>query len=184
MAKTPTDQFDDLPADLARVGAHRAPPRAGRGWITFAWAALFTGLLVVAGSLGLNALRGLSFLGEPPVNSATPSVEVTADPVLDPTTIDPARAISITVLNGTTTVDLEKTAGEALRAKGWPVGATLVATNRTEPVTYVYYGDPANEDIARGLVLALGAGEIRESSAYSAPITIVLGSDYTGTPAT
>src|SRR6187549_2296284 len=87
MAKFPSDQFDDLPADLARVGAHRAPPRAGRGWITFAWAALFTGIFVLAGLLGLNALRGLSFLGEPPVNSATPSVEVTADPVLDPTTI-------------------------------------------------------------------------------------------------
>jgi hypothetical protein len=184
MAKIPTDQFDDLPADLARVGAHRAPPRAGRGWITFAWAALFTGLFVVAGTLGLNALRGLSFLGEPPTSSATPSAEITADPVLDPTTIDPARAISITVLNGTTTVDLEKTAGAALLGTGWPVGATLVATNRTEPTTIVYYGDPANEDIARGLVLALGTGEIRESTAYSAPITIVLGSDYTGTPAT
>ncbi len=184
MAKSPRDQFDDLPADLARVGAHRAPPRPGRGWITFAWAALFTGLFVVAGSLGLNALRGLSFLGEPPANSATPSVVVTADPVLDPTTIDPARAISITVLNGTTTVDLEKIAGETLRTKGWPVGATLIATNRTEPKTVVYYGDPANEDVARGLVIALGVGEIRESTNYSAPITIVLGADYTGTPTT
>ena len=181
MAKFPSDQFDDLPADLARVGAHRAPPRSGRGWITFAWAALFTGLLVVAGSLGLNALRGLSFLGEPPVNSATPSVEVTADPVLDPTTIDPARGISITVLNGTTTVDLEKTAAGALA--GWPIGATLVASNRTEPTTVVYYGDPANEDVARGLVLALGVGEVRESTAYNAPITIVVGADYLEAPA-
>jgi hypothetical protein len=184
MAKFSRDQFDDLPADLARVGAHRAPPRAGQGWITFAWAALFTGLFVVAGTLGLNALRGLSFLGEPPVSSATPSAEVTADPVLDPTTIDPARAISITVLNGTTTVDIEKTAGEALRAKGWPVGATLTATNRDEPTTVIYYGNPANEDVARGLVLALGVGEIRESTAFAAPITIVIGADYTGTPAT
>ena len=182
MAKSPRDQFDDLPADLARVGAHRAPPRPGRGWITFAWAALFTGLFVVAGSLGLNALRGLSFLGEEPTSNATPSAEITADPVLDPTTIDPARAISITVLNGTTTVDLEKTAGAALA--GWPVGATLVATNREEPTTVVYYGDPANEDVARGLVIALGVGEIRESTAYSAPITIVVGADYLGTPAT
>lgn len=181
MAKAPTDLFDDLPSDLSRVGAHRAPPRAGRGWITFAWAALFTGLFVVAGSLGLNALRGLSFLGEAPETNVTPSAEVTADPVLDPTTIDPARAISITILNGTTTVDLENTAGTALA--GWPVGAQLVASNREEPTTIVYYGDPANEDIARGLVIALGVGEIRESTAYAAPLTIVLGADYVGTPA-
>lgn len=181
MAKTPTDQFDDLPKDLARIGAHRAPPRAGRGWITFAWAALFTGIFVLAGLLGLNALRGLSFLGEAPTNSATPSAEITADPVLDPATIDPARGISITVLNGTTTVDLEKTAAAAL--EGWPVGATLVASDRTEPTTIVYYGDPANEDVARGIVLKLGVGEIRESTAYNAPITIVVGADYLGTPA-
>ena len=181
MAKAPTDQFDDLPTDLKRVGAHRAPPRAGRGWVTFAWAALVTGLLVVAGSFGLNVLRGLSFLGEAPTSSATPSAEITADPVLDPTTIDPARAISITILNGTTTIDLENAAATALT--GWPVGAQLVATNRDEPTTIVYYGDPANEDVARGLVIALGVGEIRESTAYAAPITIVLGADYVGTPA-
>ena len=181
MAKYPTDKFDDLPADLARVGAHRTPPRSGRGLITFAWAALATGVFVLAGLLGLNALRGLSFLGEEPASSATPSAEVTADPVLDPTTIDPARGISITILNGTTTVDLEKTAAAALT--GWPVGATLVASNRTEPTTVVYYGDPANEDVARGLVLALGVGEIRESTAYNAPITVVVGADYLGTPA-
>jgi hypothetical protein len=181
MAKAPRDQFDDMPADLARIGAHRAPPRAGRGWITFAWAALFTGLFIVAGSLGLNALRGLSFLGEEPTQSNAPSAEVTADPVLDPATIDPARAISITILNGTTTVDLEDAASAALA--GWPVGSALVASERDKPTTIIYYGDPANEDVARGLVLALGVGEVRESTAYAAPVTIVLGADYLGTPA-
>ena len=183
MPKYPKDQFDDIPADLARVGAHRAPPKAGRGWITLAWAALFTGLFVLAGVLGLNLLNGQGFLGggSEETGSPTSSPSMTAEPVLDPTTIDPARAISITVLNGTTTVDLEKTAAAALT--GWPVGATLVASNRTEPTTIVYYGDPANEDVARGLVLALGVGEIRESTAYNAPITIVVGADYLGTPA-
>lgn len=181
MAKYPTDQFDQIPADLARVGAHRAPPRAGAGWITFAWAALFAGLFVLIGLFGLNGLRGLSFLGEQPVASGTPSVEVTADPVLDPSTIDPERGITITILNGTTTVALEKTAGTALA--GWPVGATLTATNRDEEKTVIYYSNPANEDVARGLAIALGVGEIRESNAYAAPVTIVLGADYQGTPA-
>jgi hypothetical protein len=181
MARAPKDRFDDLPADLARVGAHRAPPRAGRGWVTLAWAALFTGLFVLAGSFGLNALRGLSFLGETPTTSMTPSAIPTADPVLDPTTIAPERAISITILNGTTTVDLEDAAVAALA--GWPVGAALVASDSTEEKTIIYYRDPANEDVARGVALALGVGEVRESLALSAPITVVLGADYTGTPA-
>jgi hypothetical protein len=46
-------------------------------------------------------------------------------------------------------------------------------------LTIVYYSNPADEDIARGLVLALGIGEIRESTAFfGAPVTIVLGTDY------
>ena len=176
MAKYPADQFDEIPTDVARAGAHRAPARSGRGWIAFAWAALATGVLVVGGLFGLNALRGLSFLGEAPTSNATQSAVIEAEPVTDPSTIDPARGISITILNGTPTVGLETMAGDAL--VGWPVGAKLNATNRAEETTVVYYGDPANEDIARGLVLALGVGEIRESTAYNAPLTIVLGADY------
>jgi len=178
MAKYPKDQFDDIPSDLARVGVHRAPPKSGRGWVTFAWAALFTGILVAGGYFGLSAFRGLSF-SNGPTAVATPSVEVTAEPVLDPALIDPARAITITVLNGTTTVSLENIAGDAL--VGWPVGARLTATNRTEETTVIYYSNPADEDVARGLVLALGVGEIRESTAYpGASVTVVLGADYTG----
>lgn len=177
MAKYPSDQFDDIPADLARVGAHRAPPKSGRGWITFAWAALATGVLVVAGTFGLNILRGLSFLGDEPTASATPSAEVTMDPVLDPKTIDKARKITITLLNGTTTTGLQTTAAKAL--VGWPIGARLVATERDEETTIAYYSDPANEDVARGIILALGTGEVRESTAYAgASVTVVLGADY------
>jgi hypothetical protein len=120
-------------------------------------------------------------LGEAPTVSATPTAIKTADPVLDPTTIAPERAISITILNGTPTVDLEDSAAAALA--GWPVGAALLASNQTEPTTIVYYRDPANEDVARGVVLALGVGEVRESTALAAPITVVLGADYVGTPA-
>lgn len=180
MPKYPKDQFDDIPADLARVGAHRAPAKSGRGWITFAWAALFTGIFVLAGVFGLNFLNGQGFFdngGSTALPSASPSQ--TVEPVIDPTTIDPARAITITVLNGTPTVDLETTAGTALRTAGWPVGAFALASQRDIETTVIYYSNPADEDIARGLVLALGAGEVLESTAFlGAPVTIVLGSDY------
>lgn len=180
MPKYPKDQFDDIPADLARVGAHRAPAKSGRGWITFAWAALFTGIFVAAGVFGLSLLNGQGFLSEGE-NTALPSASPsqTADPVLDPTTIDPARAITITVLNGTPTVDLETAAGTALRTAGWPVGTFALASDREIKTTTVYYSNPADEDIARGLVLALGTGDVLESTAFlGAPVTIVLGADY------
>jgi len=180
MAKYPTDQFDDIPADLARVGAHRAPAKGGRGWITFAWAALFTGIFVLAGIFGLSWLNGQSFFDDGggtalPSSTATPE----ADPVLDPTTIDPARAITITILNGSPTVDSESVASSQLTALGWPIGAVALASQRDIDTTVVYYSNPADEDVARGLVVALGIGEVRESTAFlGAPVTIVLGSDY------
>ena len=182
MAKYPTDQFDDIPADLARVGAHRAPAKGGRGWITFAWAALFTGIFIAAGVFGLSWLNGQSFFddgggdtGALPSSSATPE----AAPLLDPATIDPARAITITVLNATPTADLETTAGSALTAAGWPVGALALASDRDIEKTTIYYSNPADEDIARGLVVALGVGDVVESTAFlGAPVTIVLGTDY------
>lgn len=179
MAKYQRDQFDDLPADLARVGAHRAPAKSGRGWITFAWAALFTGIFVAIGVLGLNLLNGSGFLGGEPTAAPSVSASPTVEPLTDPATIDPARAISITVLNATPTVDLETAAGTALRTAGWPVGAFALASERDIEKTVVYYSNPADEDIARGLVEALGTGEVLESTAFlGAPITIVLGMDY------
>src|ERR1019366_5658749 len=49
MANFRTDQFDNLPENVDRVGAHRGPKVKGRGWIAFAWAVLATAVLVVGG---------------------------------------------------------------------------------------------------------------------------------------
>ena len=57
MASFPPDQFDEIPTDLARVGAHRAPPKRGLGWARFGWAALATAVLVIAGLFGLSLLN-------------------------------------------------------------------------------------------------------------------------------
>lgn len=185
MAKYPRDQFDDVTTESGRVGAHRAPALPGRAWITVAWAALVTGVLVVAGGFGLGLLRDTSFLGGDD-SASTPAPIVTAEPLTDPTALDPARNITITVLNGTPTVDLEVAAGDQLTAAGWPVGTTGDASETTVTTTTVYYSNPADEDVARGILLALGAGDVVESNAFlGAPITVVLGADYTpaATPA-
>jgi hypothetical protein len=189
MASYPKDIFDDLPEDLVRVGAHRAPKKRGGGWIGLAWAALATGVLVVGGLYGLSLINpDVSFdipgvAVDEPEETPTPTATPTAEPITDPTLIDPARGISITVLNGTATPGLQNTAGDSLAALAWPVGSRAPATASDIETTYIYYSDPLNEDVARGVALALGIGEVRESTAFlGAPITVVLGADYVPTP--
>ena len=186
MAKFPEDPFDDFPEDLARVGAHRAPKKR-RGWVGFAWAALATGVLVIGGLYGVSLINDeVSFdipgLTEDPVEAIatpTPTSTPTAQPITDPTLIDSARNISITVLNGTPLVGLQTSVMSALTSAGWPVVSAAKASTTDIEETLVYYSNPADEDVARGLVLALGIGDVRESTAFlGAPVTIVLGADY------
>ena len=194
MPTYPADRFDELPEDLKRVGAHRGPRSRGRGWIGFAWAALATGVLVFAGLWGLSKFVGVD-VGLPifqasstPAASSTPTPTQTAEPLTDPLTIDPARGkIRVAVLNGTPVGGLQTTVGDALKALNWTIDSTANSSDREVEKTTVYYSDSANEDVARGLVVALGVGQIRLVSADAfpgTPVTIVIGADYPGaTPA-
>ena len=186
MAKYPKDRFDQLPHDLVRVGAHRGPKPKGRGWIGFAWALLAIGALIFGGLFTAGKVLGID-LGIPifapePTPTPTPTPIKTADPVLDPTTIDQvAREIKIDVLNGSPVVGLEDTVGAQLKALGWRMGTFTAASTRDVETTFVYYSDPANEDVARGLVLAIGTGDIRFVPADTFPgatLTVVLGADF------
>ena len=190
MASYPKDRFDDLPPDLNRVGAHRAVPKGGRGWIAFAWAALASGVLVLAGLLGIAYLGNID-LGLFPISSTptpTPTPTPTAEPLTDPAliaTLGADRAISITVLNGSG--DAAKEADAVAKLAGWPIGTVTQAATSDIEKTTVYYSDPLNEDIARGIVVALGSGEIRlvpiELMPSAAPIVLVIGLDYGTLPA-
>jgi hypothetical protein len=183
MARFPTDQFDELPDDLYRVGAHRAAPRKGRGWIVVAWAALACVVLTAAGLFGLSQLGGsVSLPGlsaqQAPTEAPAPETAPTAEPVTDPSTID--SAISITVLNGTGTSGLANDVGDRLQEAGWPIGSRTNTAQSDVETTTVYYSAAENEGIARGLAQALGTSAVSLSDAFpGAPITIVLGSDYT-----
>ena len=179
MANFPKDRFDTLPDDLTRVGAHRGPKRKGAGWIAFAWAALATGVLVAGGLIGVRILDA-SIAGTDPTSSAQPDASTvpTAEPVTDPSSIAD-REITITVLNGTATSGLQNDAATVIADRGWTIGsqASSTATDITE--TIVYYSDAANEDVARGVLLAIGVGDVRLSDAFlGAPITVVVGSDF------
>ena len=184
MATFQKDRFDSVPDDLLRTGAHRGPAGKGRGWIGFAWAALATGVLVLAGLFGLSVITGkiaidLPFI--PATASATPTPSPTGTPTAA-AKIDPA--VPITILNGTTTAGLANLVGDNLVKEGWNgasanVGSRANAATRDIAKTIVYYSDPTNEGAARALVLSLKVGEISLSKVYTeSPITIVLGSDY------
>ncbi|MGB3911614.1 MAG: LytR C-terminal domain-containing protein [Pseudolysinimonas sp.] len=188
MASTPLDRFDDIPDDLRRVGAHRAPARRGRGWVNFAWAALATGVLIVGGLYGLSRVNpAISFEipvlaggGAEPGVTATPQPEAT--PLTDPALVDPALTLTISVLNGSPTADQEDAASTQIALAGWPEPAAAVATSRDQESTVIYYNGAQYEPIALGLAQLLGTdpANIVNSDAYlGAWVTIVLGADYT-----
>jgi len=186
MATPPRDRFDDVPTRMPRVGAHRSPRKPGRGWIAFLWAVLATAVLVVVGMFGLAALNPdfeVPFApGETPEpTTPTPSVIETAEPVTDPEAIEPDRldALTIAVLNGTPTPLLSNAAGDQIADAGWPDPSRASASNTAEETTVIYYSNPDDEGIARGIAQLLGTGEVELSDAFPiAAITIVLGADY------
>ncbi|HEX7834379.1 MAG TPA: LytR C-terminal domain-containing protein [Pseudolysinimonas sp.] len=187
MATFPQDQFDEVPAELKRVGAHRAPRPRGRGAINFAWAALATGILVVGGLYGLSRVNpDISFTlpdfgggTEGPGATPTPSASSVA-PVTDPSTVDPKLKLSISVLNGSSVDGLDDVAGDVIKAAKWPNPARNPSTSRDLATTVIYYRTTDFEGIALGLQQLLGGvGKIQLSDRYlGAPITIVVGEDY------
>jgi LytR cell envelope-related transcriptional attenuator len=185
MANFRTDQFDNLPDAVDRVGAHRGPKVRGRGWITFAWAVLATAILVVGGLYVLSIFDSnvkFGLLGTSATASATPTGTPTPviTPITDPSTIT-SRNITVTVLNGSATVGLQDKAAAVLTAKGWKVAGTANSTATNLKTTTVYYSNAADEDVAEGIQSLLGAQDIQFSSAFVAtPITVVVGSDFTG----
>lgn len=180
--KYPRDRFDDIPGDLQRVGAHRAPRPKGRGWIAVGWAALAVVVLVGAGIFGLSLVSGsISFHGTPNSSAAkTPTPTPTPTPTIVPT-IDPS--LSVNVLNATTTEGLGGRVSDVLTQAGWKVGAVANADQQNLTQTIVYYSDPKNQAAALGAAQSLPGATVQESQAFAdtgADLTVVVGSDYTG----
>jgi hypothetical protein len=181
MATYLRDRFDDLPRDLQRRGAHRAPPKRGRGWIGLVWALVATVALIAIGLTALSLIGNTRATPDSPAAVTTaapsPSSAATAAPKIDP-------ELPLTILNGTTTPQLANKAGDLLVEQGWKgaaegVGSRLNAAKHDIAQTVVVYSDPAHESAARALVLALGVGVVRQGNEYpDSPVTIVLGSDY------
>lgn len=172
----PADRFDEFTPELDRRGAHRAPVVRHR-LITFAWAALVTGALVLAATIGLFASTGkldvVAFIF--PAISQGQAASATVAP-----TVDPQARIS--VLNGTSTEGLSSKVGDILTAAGFTVGNSSNSNQTNVEKTIVFYSDTANEGAARGVCKALAhTCVVKFTSAYSGngtALTLVLGADY------
>lgn len=175
------DRFDALPRTRGRVGAHRGPRTRGLGWMWFL-VALVAAVALVFGTLRVVATlmnREFPWLTEP-TSSPTATETVAPPEITDPTQIDPARGITIIVLNGTPKAGLQDTLYQQLADAGWPMKSKGNAGNRQQLDTLVLYSNPADVDIARGLVDTLGVGQIQSVDANQYPgaaITIVIGED-------
>lgn len=174
----PQDRFDEIPKDAERVGAHRRPPRPHHGWITFAWAALATGVIVGLGVVGLlviNSRVEFNDVFTPPTGIADTTATPTPTAVA---TTDPAA--SVAVLNGTAESGLAATAGDALTTAGWTVATVGNADTEDEAVTTVYYSDATLEGAALGLAAAIGSTTtvLSPEVAQTGDLVLVLGADY------
>ncbi len=170
MTEYPRDRFDRAPETLTRVGAHRAPRRPGRGWITFGWAALATVVLVAVGVLGLTRIdRQVIDTGG----------AATAAPVVTPT-VDPKAGV--VVLNATTTPGLAAGASRKATADGWRVTSTANADSTNVRRTTVYYTTASQAGAAAGLAKSLGVTRTALSTKFAVEgsnrLTVVLGADY------
>lgn len=183
--------FDETPADLDRVGAHRSPARSGRGWVVVAWAALAAGVLTAGGIVYVSAttadpLIALPHFGGAATASASPTPTATYRVVTDPTTLSSTRDASVTILNGTADTSLQTTAARALRASHWKVVSLTDAGSDDVDTTVVYYRKAGDIGLAYGIAELLGVKNVSYSAdgGFSAAIAVVIGSDYTGeTPA-
>lgn len=189
----PRDRFDVKgPSESARVGAHRAPERRGRGWVAFAWATAATVVLVIVGIVGLQLITDRLDLDAvfPQQSASAPPTEAASTAPPAPAVVDPEALV--TVLNGTSTSGLGAKAAEQLARAGWSQNiAVSNADQRTVEKTIVYYQDPSQEGAARGLAEALGVGTITMSDDFAVDagasgettfqLVVVLGSDYVPT---
>lgn len=183
MSSYPKDRFDDLPADLDRRGAHRAPRTRAAKIASWLWGLAAVAALVLLGVLGMSIIDRIVTPGEQADATAeatatgAPPVEETqaaVTPKLDPN-------VAVTVLNGTGGSGVATRGMETLSAAGWNVVNTGDADSYTNPTTVIAYGDAAQEAAALQIAEDLGGGTPTLDPAQEAgAITVTIGTDVAG----
>lgn len=178
------DRFDDLPADVSRVGAHRAEnPRLRAGVLLF-WSAVSVLVLVAVGIFGTLVVTGRITLFAPPAVEQTQAPVEQVAPVVD-------TSYPVLVLNATTQRGLAGEVRDTVVAAGWNADAVNAGDAATQDfaATTVYYPSAEHEAAARGLAEVIGGAEVAVSDQYPGAagadgvavpqLTIVIGADRT-----
>lgn len=171
------DRFDK-PDRVRRVGVHRSPPRKGVVWMRVLWVVLATAVLTAIGIVFV--VIGPDNLLFPEAADTTKEAETTEEIVQGVT--DPET--TVTVLNGTSIPGRGEQV-EATITEGNLGTVTFVgdAADQNTAISAVFYHDPADEALAKGLGEKLGGVfyYLREDYArYETQLIVLIGSDFPG----
>lgn len=156
MATPQRDRFDDIPRDVARVGAHRAEqPRLNRGAVLLG-AFVAALILIVAGIFVSFVLMGRITFGSEPAPSPTPSETGIID-----------TSYEVLILNATPEEGLDAEIRAVLIDAGW-VDSSLLSSGAANdfPATTVIYVNDDDRAAALGIAEVIGGAEVQQDPEY------------------
>lgn len=184
MSKYPQDRFDGVDAKDGLRGAHRTAVRRKPWWVKTLTVVASTGVIIVAALAGITVIDArlnfeipdFSTIGQTPTPTPTPTIEL-----FDPTTLTEKqfKALTITILNGTTSPTLPTDVASMLTTQNWPQPTLADASDNTVKESIVVYRYPADELTAQSIAASLGIEKIQVSDQYrGARVYVLLGSDF------
>jgi hypothetical protein len=187
VTKQPLDRFDDKANVPVRAGAHRQPIARTAWWIKGLISLGVTAALILVALAGVAVLdaKNLQQIDLPALGiTATPTPTPTPTPkipVVDPTTLSKKElaAITVTVLNGTTSETLASDVAALLKNLSWPNITTADAADSTIKVSVVVYGPDEDLPLATSVAKSLGIKAVKQSDMYpGARVTVLVGKDF------
>lgn len=184
MSKYPQDRFDAVDGKAAGRGAHRTSVRRKPWWVKALTVFASTGVIIVAALAGITVIDArlnfeipdFSTIGQTPTPTPTPTVEL-----FDPTTLTEKQfnAITITILNGTTSPTLPTDVASMLTTQNWPQPTLADSSDNTVKKSIIVYRYPADELMAQSVAAALGIETVQQSDQYrGARVYVLLGADF------
>jgi hypothetical protein len=184
VSKYPQDRFDGADASAVNRGAHRSEVRRKPWWVKAITVFASTGAIIVVALAGITVIDArlnfeipdFSTIGQTPTPTPTPTIEL-----FDPTTLTEKqfKAITITILNGTTSPTLPTDVAGMLTTQNWPQPTLADASDNTVKQSVIVYRYPADELMATSIAASLGIETIQQSDVYrGARVYVLLGSDF------
>lgn len=184
MSKYPQDRFDGTDSSSVRRGAHRTDVRRKPWWVKVVTVVASTAAIIVVALAGITVIDArlnfeipdFSTIGQTPTPTPTPTVEL-----FDPTTLTKKQfeAITITILNGTTSPTLPTDVAAMLTTQNWPEPTLADAAENTVKDSIVVYRYPADELMANSIAASLGIETVQKSDVYrGARVYVLLGADF------